>query len=1022
MRLRLSCLIAAASVATLVGCSQPEPCGVLEFRQTGTAAASHDFGALPPSPEDAHGEVWLRNSGTCTVSLTSIEPISGAPISTSPSTAETSWVFQVVANIPEVAPGRDVRLALRYRPSITEREEQRAQVRVRTTAGTTLDLTLTGTPQPSGCFEGTTLKFGTVPLKGATTRTFVVENKFAVRAPLLLGAFVESGPAGYELPPGPTTFWLEPGEQKEVAITLRPAETKAYFSSLNVTLGICPTRRLLLEGEGGPAEITWSPAIVEYGFVLPPERPTRTITFYNPRGESIRLAPFTGIDGQDFFIVGNTEPGLLVGPAAQNDAGELVPGSANVEVGCTPTSLGLREATLQYGIGSIPLRCVAGRPDIELSPSQSLTFDKVAYFASANPPLTQSRTLRIRNVGRQLAGDAEANLRFEGGLSAFSISPLNPQTGASEFSVSLGSTMELQTGLEATTGKNELALEVRFTPSSPGLKQAELAIHSNDPDEPTIKVALAAEAVVLPPCNFTLTPSNLDFEFVPYGTSRSMSLQFKNEGTSATDLCLVAPPFFQGPAAELFSTPMLTVREVDPGEVLEIPIQLDSAGATTLEVNATARVQVSTPTKGGQVDVTLEGSAGPHCLKVYHSGDLGAAKLGCSTSPATATFFNACPYNVTIHSFAMSDPAGLPPGVPGCAGPLACPEFQITAPYLPANGLTVSQGQHVNAPLKYTPLDSGTDDGELSVEVTQPQGAGTKVRYRFPLTAEGSATGMVQEQFSLPSTRKLDVLFVIEQNFSFMDEQTVLATATSGFLQAAQTAGVDLRIAVASANPPSADFGTLVTGLAHPDAILDSSTANLSTQLAEKVKVGDKGLSGINHLLEVAKRATQTPGFLRHEAALAVVLVSDEADTSPSATTHYLNELMHRKQLRASHLTVSATGGGSYACQINSPAVGWAVSMSDGVFAEICSLDWLQFLKDVLALESRTRELFPLSSPWDSQAGPLSISVNGTPVQPLPSGNLTWQYDSWRDAVQFHSPWAPQPGDTVTFDYAVGCY
>lgn len=78
-----------------------------------------------------------------------------------------------------------------------------------------------------------------------------------------------------------------------------------------------------------------------------------------------------------------------------------------------------------------------------------------------------------------------------------------------EISVRFPSSWDPAVGLPAQAGTNAMELEVVITVASFGTKRWELAIDSNDPDEPRRTIEISAD-VIYPPCRFEVSPERFD--------------------------------------------------------------------------------------------------------------------------------------------------------------------------------------------------------------------------------------------------------------------------------------------------------------------------------------------------------------------------------------------------------------------------------------------------------------------------------------------------------------------------------
>lgn len=194
--------------------------------------------------------------------------------------------------------------------------------------------------------------------------------------------------------------------------------------------------------------------------------------------------------------------------------------------------------------------------------------------------------------------------------------------------------------------------------------------------------------------------------------------------------------------------------------------------------------------------------------------------------------------------------------------------------------------------------------------------------------SNGSSVPLAVQDMQLAVNRDLDVLFLVDDSFAMTDKQDNLAAAIPQFL-AALTAGQDelpnLHAAVITSDlgtqgaddaAPGPAIGTIgrggcrnrgkagvmqrfgASGVTGPflSDVADASgtrtrnyTGELAATLASMVKAGALGC-GFEQPLEAIKQAllptnTANAGFLRPDAALAVIVLSDEDDCSIAHST-----------------------------------------------------------------------------------------------------------------------------------------
>ena len=151
-------------------------------------------------------------------------------------------------------------------------------------------------------------------------------------------------------------------------------------------------------------------------------------------------------------------------------------------------------------------------------------------------------------------------------------------------------------------------------------------------------------------------------------------------------------------------------------------------------------------------------------------------------------------------------------------------------------------------------------------------------------------------------------------------------------------------------------------------------------------------------------------GFMRPEAMLHIIMVSDEPEQSPMAWNHYVDKVIAKKG-SASNVKFSAVAG-DYpgGCPTAEAGTGYydAVNATGGVFLSICS-EWATPTNlSMLAAASIQQSAFELSA----TPHPVSIRVfvNGTERV---SG---WIYDGPTNTVVFEEA-IPAEGDHIRITY-----
>jgi hypothetical protein len=134
-----------------------------------------------------------------------------------------------------------------------------------------------------------------------------------------------------------------------------------------------------------------------------------------------------------------------------------------------------------------------------------------------------------------------------------------------------------------------------------------------------------------------------------------------------------------------------------------------------------------------------------------------------------------------------------------------------------------------------------------------------------------------------PANRKpIDVLFMIDDSPSMADDQNILADNFKSFIESFQNFQVDFQIGAVTSDMTKTDRkGQLVAPFLTPN------TPNLNDEFKKMVNVGDKGSAkeqGIAASMAAVSEpliSTSNAGFLRTDADFALIILTDENDSSP---------------------------------------------------------------------------------------------------------------------------------------------
>ncbi len=327
----------------------------------------------------------------------------------------------------------------------------------------------------------------------------------------------------------------------------------------------------------------------------------------------------------------------------------------------------------------------------------------------------------------------------------------------------------------------------------------------------------------------------------------------------------------------------------------------------------------------------------------------------------------------------------------------------LDAPSLP---LQIDPGGSAEVIVGFTPSDDLDDEGVLTVVSDGGDGTSTHTGSAAPPVAAA-------DEYLQAGNRSVDVLWMVDSSCSMAFEQEALGQNFGAFLDVVDSLELDYRIGVVTADLD--DDGELQGDVPW----VTPSTSDAEDVFADNVLVGQLG-SGSEQGFDSVRRALidgHAGGFLRDEAQLRVISVSDEDDQSVALAdvAAYVAELQALKVSPAHvvHSDISGQLAGCVSSTANADAAPRYVEATEetrGLSTSICAAGWVQTLTDLAWLADSYADTFELSQP--AHAASVEAFVDGVPV----SG---FGFDEALDAVVFDPAAVPPDGSLVRFEYAV---
>lgn len=276
---------------------------------------------------------------------------------------------------------------------------------------------------------------------------------------------------------------------------------------------------------------------------------------------------------------------------------------------------------------------------------------------------------------------------------------------------------------------------------------------------------------------------------------------------------------------------------------------------------------------------------------------------------------------------------------------------------------------------------------------------------------------------------KVDFLILVDDSTSMLKYQERFATEMPAMLESLKKAGIDYHFAVITTTMSTKNGGRFVG----EPRFLDEKTPNMLSLLQSRIRAGqvgsdvERGFEAIMKSLSKDYLSKEGAGFLRDEALLSLILVTNETDYSninPKTITNYLDALKPPIQAQrttyrnwnANHLGILPNDPSCRTTdEVNEPTEDYMLlaDYSGGVNSSICDTS---FAKAVSSIQKRLIEVmtdFPLDKTPIIET--LKVYNNGEPVANDPING--WTYEADGNLIRFHGSALPGPDANITIDY-----
>lgn len=839
---------------------------------------------------------------------------------------------------------------------------------------------------------------------------------------------------------------LKPGETYTVNVRYRPNDGGADTGNITIISGDAMAGNVVvpINGRGaGPALCvclvdgatnTCNPTqVVDFGLTDVGVTATRTLRLESCGTEAVTVSEAVlETNAGNPFVTG---PEFTISTAFP--IGNLAPGAfAEGVVSYTPSGAGVHRGGLRYGISGaptpfwLPLVGQAATCDLEVVPT-AVSFGTVAGGSQVD------RGVLVVNNGAKVCN--VTNITDPNNSFSLVNKPATP------FPVAAGASVPLTVRFAPPAGP-VMPFTSSFVVTSDEVgagASTTVQLDATGGGTPTCAVNVAPVGNDSP---LTMRDGRLQFGAVNIGYDKTLAIRIDNVGN--TDCTLQSVRLVTEAPTEFTATPGGTVPyAIPPGGATTISVRFAPTGPASnlLGLYGGLRNYVEFTLAGPGLAqpmwaISINGQPTVPTIDVLPDTlDFGTVtwerpqppdnRSSCGSVERSLNIYNSGTGALGVTSITVdptSDPVFLITGVRQNGN-------NVPAPY----NTMVQPGEAVEVRLRFFPsrANPSAHQGLLVIDntVTNPGGNGSPLT--VPLTGAGTTNSQQTDIFQQLVDNKVDILWVVDDSGSMSEEQTQLANNFASFIGFADTLGVDYQVGVTTTEINDAVSGKIWSCNGHPKIITPTTPNKVQAfQCAANVTSppgntrpnpggsdeAEAGLQAARLALDVPVVTAENAGFLRTDARLAVIIVSDEEDQSPGSVNLYIDFFRNIKGFANPQLvSVSAIAGDvPNGCATAEAGTRYqqAVSALNGQFESVCTASWNTLLNNIGLGVFALRTAWGLSRPADPSS--IVVRVNGTVV--AQGGANGWTFDPATNTLSFNGT-PPPPGATIEVQYGSLC-
>ena len=393
-----------------------------------------------------------------------------------------------------------------------------------------------------------------------------------------------------------------------------------------------------------------------------------------------------------------------------------------------------------------------------------------------------------------------------------------------------------------------------------------------------------------------------------------------------------------------------------------------------------------------EVEPDPEPEEAPDIALSPSSLDFGSVLKDCISDPLTVTVTNEGLGTLNITDITLEGNGGS--------------SFEHTG-----TSLSLEYGEQTTFAVTFTPAAWLDYDVNVVVASNDPDEPEAKVE----ALGTGASGALFEEGFTQDYNELVDVLWVVDNSGSMGDDLANIGTNFDSFIDEFSNLELDYHIAVVTTDMDNpADSGRF------QGEVITASTADPIAAFAAQVNQGatgsgtEQGLGAAYAALTEPLLSTTNAGFLREEATLSIIVVTDENDSSGISASSFVSWL---QGLKAEPDMARFNG---FFDTLFEDFFSWGdgyitvVEDTGGFYDSINTSSFDLALQELSFAAAGMTVIFYLTEE-PATLSDMTVTVDGVTIaQDSENG---WTYDSETNALTFNGDSIPGPGSSVNVSY-----